>query len=178
MLGGDGDGRNDAGRIARVDAGQFDMLHDRRDKGIRPVGNGVGLGLDRVVEKLVDQDRPLGGKGHGRFHVAGQHHLVHDDFHAAPAQHIGGTHHQWITDIRGNRPGFRQTAGHSRGRLGDAQLAHDHAKPVTIFRQVDGVRLGSQDANARLGQLVGDIEWCLSAELHHYSFGFFFLVNA
>ncbi len=49
--------------------GQFDVLHDRRDEGVRAVGDGVGLGLDGVLQELVDQDRPLGRDVHRRRHV-------------------------------------------------------------------------------------------------------------
>jgi hypothetical protein len=42
-----------------MNTGQFDMLHDRRYKGVRAVGNGVGLGLDGVFQKLVDENGPL-----------------------------------------------------------------------------------------------------------------------
>ncbi len=34
----DADRRDDAGRVARVDAGQLDVLHDRRHEGVRAVG--------------------------------------------------------------------------------------------------------------------------------------------
>ena len=35
-----------------MDAGQLDVLHDRRHEGVRAVGDGVRLGLDRVPRNL------------------------------------------------------------------------------------------------------------------------------
>ncbi len=96
--------RNGARGIAGVDAGQFDVLHDGRHKGVGAVGQRVGFGLDGVVEEAVDQDGPLGGHVHRLGDVFPQHLLVVDDFHAASAEHEGRPHHHRIADARGDLP--------------------------------------------------------------------------
>ena len=62
----DADGRNHAGRVAGMDAGQFDVLHDRRNKGVRAVRDCVRLGFDGIFQELIDQNRPVGRDAHGR----------------------------------------------------------------------------------------------------------------
>ena len=58
----DADRRDDAGGVAGMDAGQLDVLHDRRDEGVvcrRQMASASHL--DGVLEELVDEDRPLRG---------------------------------------------------------------------------------------------------------------------
>ena len=49
----DADGRNDACRIARVYAGQLDVLHDCRYQHFSTIGDSVRLRLDGVFKELV-----------------------------------------------------------------------------------------------------------------------------
>ena len=56
----DADRRDHAGGVAGVDAGVLDVLHDRRDEDVLAVGEGVGLGLDGVLQEAVDEDGPVG----------------------------------------------------------------------------------------------------------------------
>ena len=75
----DADRGDDAGGVPGVDARQLDVLHDRGDEGVGAVGDGVGLGLDGVLEELVDQDRALRRHVDRREDVVPQHLLVEDD---------------------------------------------------------------------------------------------------
>ena len=47
---------DDAGRVARVDAGLLDVLHDRADVDGLAVGQRVDVDLDRVLEEAVEVD--------------------------------------------------------------------------------------------------------------------------
>ena len=52
--------RYDAGRIAGVDAGFFDVLHDTADNSALAVRETVHIHLDRGVQKAIDEDRLAG----------------------------------------------------------------------------------------------------------------------
>ena len=51
--------RNHARRIAGVDAGVFDVLHDPTDHTPRTVGDGIDVGLEGILQETVDQHRVL-----------------------------------------------------------------------------------------------------------------------
>jgi len=76
---------DDAGRIARMNAGQLDVLHHRRNKGLYPVGEGIGLHLQGIVQEAVDENGPLRGDVNRRQYIPLQHLLVEDDLHSPAA---------------------------------------------------------------------------------------------
>ena len=127
-----------------MDAGQLDVLHDRRDEGVRAVGNGVGLGFDGVFQELVDQDGALRGDIHGRGHIAPEHLLVVNHFHAPAAQDIGRPDHQGIADPPGHLQGLVQGCWPCPIPAGDAELSHHLPEAVPVFGQVDGIRGGAR----------------------------------
>ena len=57
----EGDRGQRAGRVAGVDAGLLDVLHDAAEVELVAVVERVDVDLDGVVEEAVDQDRP--GRG-------------------------------------------------------------------------------------------------------------------
>jgi len=170
--------RNDTGGIAGMNTGQLDMFHDRRNKSIRAVRNRVGFRFDGVFQKLVDQNRPLRRDADCRVDIAFEHFLIMYDLHAAPAQHVGGTHHQRITDVTGHFQRLLEIAGHAGFRHGNAQFIHHHAETVAVFRQIDRLRRCSDNFHTGFGQFRSDVKRGLSAELHNHPFRFFFLVDA
>ena len=123
-----------------MDAGQFDMFHDRRDEDVRSIGDGVGLHLDGIFQKLVDQDGSLGGDVDGGREVAFQHLLVMDHLHAAPSQDVRWSDHQGVADFLSDIEGLSQGARHSRFRLRYPQFLHYLPETIAIFRQVDHLR--------------------------------------
>ena len=44
-----------------MNAGFFDVLHDRADDRDLAVGDAIDIHLGRVFEKAIDQDRPVAG---------------------------------------------------------------------------------------------------------------------
>ena len=56
-LGWQGVRRDDARRVAGVNAGLLDVLHDAADDGSRAVAEAIDIDLDGGLEELVDQDR-------------------------------------------------------------------------------------------------------------------------
>jgi hypothetical protein len=53
-------GGQHAARVAAVDAGLLDVLHDAADHALLAVGQRVDVDLERVLQELVHQDRALG----------------------------------------------------------------------------------------------------------------------
>ncbi len=51
--------RDHAGRVAGVDAGLLDVLHDPGDVDLLAVAERVDVDLDRVLEEAVEQQRVL-----------------------------------------------------------------------------------------------------------------------
>ena len=74
-----------------MDSGFFDMLHDPSDHYFFPVGDGVNVDLDRILQKLVDQNRVFMGCFDREFHILFQLVFVIHDFHGPSPEHIRGT---------------------------------------------------------------------------------------
>jgi len=160
-----------------VHAGQFDVFHDGGHEGVLPVGDRVGLALDGVVEKLVDQDRPVRGHAHGVPHVAAEHLLVMHHLHAAASQDVGRTDHERKVQLLRNGEGLVDVNGHPGGRHGDLESLHHLPEPVAVLGQVDRVDRGAQDLHPPLGQLARDVERRLASELDDDALGSLLLVD-
>jgi len=160
-----------------MDPRQLDMLHDGGNEGVGTVGDGVGLHLDGVFQKLVDENGPLRGYPHGRRHIAFQHLLVVDHLHPPSPEDVGGTDHEGVADPRRHGEGLGEVAGHARLRHGNPQFFHHDAEPVPVLRQVDGLRGGADDPDPGPGQLLGDVQGRLAAELDDHPFGLLLFVD-
>ena len=97
-------GGHHAGRVAGVDAGLLDVLHDPGDADRLAVAERVDVDLDRVLEEAVEQQRVLlvgldvglqvGVEVLGR--VA--------DLHRPAAEHVGGPDQQREADLARRSP--------------------------------------------------------------------------
>src|SRR5262245_10490593 len=116
--------RQRAGRVAGMDAGFLDVLHDAGDHRLLAVGEAVDVDLDGVGEIAVEQQRAL--RRHHKLRrpveiageprdVAVELRAVVHDLHGAAAQHIGRPDHDRIADLLGDRARLFW-------RLGDAAL--------------------------------------------------------
>ena len=83
----------DTGRVAGVYAGQLDVFHNRRDKGIGAIGNSVGLSFYGVFQKLVNQDGPFRRYLYSRGDIVSEHIFIVDYFHSTSAEDIGRSYH-------------------------------------------------------------------------------------
>ncbi len=81
-----------ARRIAGVDPGVLDVLHHSADHDAFAVRDRVDIGLERILEKAVDQHRLVLGDAGSPHEVLPQRRFVVDDFHCPTAQHIRWTH--------------------------------------------------------------------------------------
>ncbi len=178
VLGRNADGRYHTGGIPRMDAGQLDMFHDRRNIGVRAVADGVGLGLDGVFQELIDEDGSFRTHVNGGGHIMLEHPLIVNHFHTTAPQHVGRPDHEGIADPSCNFKGLFQGTGHARLGLWNAQLAHHVPEPVAIFGKIDGFRGRSDNCNPRFGQFAGNVQRRLSAELNNHPFRLFFFIDA
>ena len=169
--------RKDACGVAGVDAGQLDVLHDRRHICVGSVADGVRLALQCVVQEAVDEDRAVRGDAHRRVHVARHGIVVVDDFHAAAAEHVGRTDHDRITDAVRDLLRLFDGGGHAGFRHRDTELVHDHAELVAVLRQVDDLGGGAQDLHAVLLELGSKVQRGLAAELGDDAHRLFLIVD-
>ena len=98
-------GGSDARRVAGVDAGLLDVLHDRRRSStLSPSHERVDVDLDRVLQEAVEEDlaapRPL--RSRCEVVVAARRCDV-DDLHRPAAEHVGRAHEQREADARRGR---------------------------------------------------------------------------
>ena len=89
--------RQHAGRVAGVDAGLLDVLHDPADPDVLAVADRVDVDLDRVLEEAVEEDLALRLRAR---EVVGEHRLVVGELHRAPAEHVARAHEQREADAR------------------------------------------------------------------------------
>ena len=158
--------RQRAGRVAGVDAGLFDVLHDGADHHLLAVRHGVDVHFHGLVEKAVEEHR----RGIGDVHRAGEVALevarAVDDLHGASAEHVGRAHDDGIADLGGRVDAALQVEGGAVGGLAQADLVDHALEALPILGAVDGVRAGADDVDAGGMQPIHQLERRLAAELH------------
>ena len=78
--------RDHAGTVTTVHARLLNVLHDPADQGVDPVAEAVDINFRRILEKTVDQDRPVRAGRHGRADVTPEILRRVDDFHRAATE--------------------------------------------------------------------------------------------
>ena len=104
-----GDRRQRAGRVAGVDPGLLDVLHDPAEVQVGAVVERVDVDLDGVLQEPVDQHRVVGAHVGGLGDVGLERGVVVDDLHAPAAQHVGGPDQHRVADGRPRSRGPRRT---------------------------------------------------------------------
>ena len=132
--------RKDAGGIAGMYAGKFNMLHNGRHIGVGAVRDGIRLALKRMIQEAVDQDRSIRCHADSRVHIFCHGVIVIHDFHTASAKYVGWTDHDRIADFACDFLRFGDSRSHSGLRHRNAELVHHAAEKVAIFREVDDLR--------------------------------------
>ena len=90
-------GRQNAGRVTRVNAGLLDMLLNSSDHDSGFICESVDIEFDGPLEKLVDEDRFFGRGVYRRTHILVERLLIIDDRHRPAAKDETRTHHDRIT---------------------------------------------------------------------------------
>ena len=128
-----------AGGIAGMDAGVLDVLHDPAHHATPAVGDGVDVGFEGVLEKVINEHRMFGRDARGLLEELLERRLVVHDLHRAPAEHVGRSHQHRIADALRHHGGLGDGAGRAVGRLGDAEAVGELLEALSVFGGVDGV---------------------------------------
>src|ERR1051325_1748898 len=126
-----------------MDAGFFDVLHDRADDGCLAVGNTIDIDLDRVFEKAIDQYGPVRRDFNRVRHITAQVRFVVNELHRAPTENETWPNEHGITNFGSDRD--RLVGAHDRTawRLSQAELVQHRREKFSIFRGLDALRLRS-----------------------------------
>src|SRR3954465_9436749 len=92
-----GVGGRHPGRVARVDPGLLDVLHDPADPDVLAVAQRVDVDLDRVLHEAVEEDLAVVAGGAAQV-VARAVDVVHD-LHRAAAEDVRRAHEQRPADL-------------------------------------------------------------------------------
>ena len=154
--------RDHAGRVARMNAGLLDVLHDRTDQDIAAIGDGIDVDLDRVLNKAVDQ--------RGRTDVAvAQGGLVVTDAHRAATEHVRRAHEYRIADAVGDLDRLLHAIGDRPVGSLQTRAVEQLAEAQAILGEVDALERGAEDRHALLQQALRQPQRRLAAELHHHA---------
>lgn len=163
------DRRQRARRVAGMDPGLLDVLHDAAQVELGAVVGGVHVDLDRVVEEPVDQHRRLrGDEGRAVDHDR-QGLIVVDDLHAAAAQHVRGPHEHRVPDRVRDGDRLLRGLGHAalRGRQA-GRREHVPNSPRSSARSIDSGR-GPDDQDAVRLERARELQGDLPASLHDHA---------
>jgi hypothetical protein len=158
--------RQDAGRVARVNAGVLDVLHDAADDAAAAVRDRIHIGLERILEEPVDQHRVLRRHPRRAGEVRAERRLIVDDLHRAPAEDVGRAHQHRVVHPGGHPHRLLNREGDAARRLADAQLAREGLEAPTVLREVDRLGRRPQDPHPLALEPPGQPERRLSAQLH------------
>ena len=144
------------------------MLHDAADDDrAGRIRDRIDVELHRVLEKLVDEDRVAGGRGNRSHHVAIQRrHVIHDR-HRAAAENVRRAHDEREPDLRRDLARLVGRGRRPARRLRDAKIPQQLRKPLAVFRQIDRIRRGPENPDARMLQRQRQLQGRLPAVLHH-----------
>jgi len=159
------EGRDDAGAVAGVDAGFFDVLHDGADDGRFAVADAIDIDLGGVFEEAVHEHGAVGRGLDGVLHVVGEFGVAIDDLHGAAAEHEAGAHEAGVADLCGDGQGLLQRGGGAAGGLVQTEIVEQLGEHLAVFGELDVLRRGADDADAVFFEAFGEIQRRLAAEL-------------
>ena len=131
-------------RIATVDPGPFDVLHDAGNKHPFAVANGVHLDLF-TFEVLVDKDGPAPAYLRGAGDVANQLRGVVNYLHGPAAEDVAGPHQNGIANGLGYVQSLLDHGDCTAGRLGNAETVEKVLEAVAVLGDVDGLGGGAEN---------------------------------
>ena len=118
--------------------GFLDVFHHASDQHVAVlVSDHVDVNFDRVVEESVEQHRRIIGHLDRVADVARQVSIGVHDFHRAAAKHVAWPHHQWITDLAGQRDGLLGIACRAVRRLSEPEPLNQLLESFAVLGQVD-----------------------------------------
>ena len=146
------DCRQHARRIAGVNSGLFDVLHDSADHHVFAIRERVHVNLNCVFQKMIDQHRSVVRVLDSLFHVANDRLFVVGNHHGAAAEHVRRPHQHGKSDAARAFDGLVDRGGHHAGSLRDLQLFEQLVEVLAIFGQVNRFGRGADNFYARFLQ--------------------------
>ena len=167
---GDEVGRQHAGRVAGVDAGVLDVLHDAADDAAGAVGDGVDVGLEGVLEEAVDEHRMLGRHPRRPGEVAPERRVV-----VARSPSRGRRARRTGAPAPGSRPARppppppRPRTPRPLGGWATPSSRVIGLEAPAVLREVDRLGRGAEDPHALALEPARQPERRLPAELHDHA---------
>ena len=134
------DGGQDAGGVAGVNAGLFNVLHDAGDDHVFRVAERVHVDLDGVLEEVVDEYRALLRIFNRLRHVLRDGFGVVRDDHGAAAENVAGADKHRITDALADGERFFHAGGGAAGRLREFQALQEVCRSACDLRRDRWIR--------------------------------------
>ena len=160
-----------------MNAGLFDVFHDRADHARLAVGDAIDIDFHRVFQKPIHQDRPIRADLDRALHVTAQIVAVINQLHRPAAQNERGPDQHRVTNPLRDRDRFIGAHRRTTRRLAEAELVEHGREQLPVFRHLDAFRLRADDRNAGFFQSLREIQRRLPAELHDDAFGKLLLVD-
>src|SRR5262245_7105041 len=168
---GEGEGGDRHGAVARVDARHFDVLHDAGDEHVVPVGEGVDVDLDGVLDELVHEDGMVGVHVGGFLDVLLEHLLVVADGHGSPAEDVARANEDRVAQPQGDLLRLGEVDRDAGGRLRQLQLVDGGGELLAVLGAFDLLDRGAQDLDAGIEERSGQVERRLASQLDDDSLG-------
>ncbi len=146
-----------AGRVAGVDAGLLDVLHDAADPDLLAVAERVDVDLDRLLEEAVEVDLPR-AESAGAAEVVGKALVGVHDLHGAATEHVRRPSEEREAD--GARDDQRVLAG-GGGRVrrcDEPEAIEQVAEAAAVLGEVDRVDARAEDRHPGLLEPGGELE--------------------
>src|ERR1035438_6665979 len=149
-----------------MDARKFDVLEHAADYARGAVAQTIDVQFDRVLQKLVNEDRLA---GHHVEHLADnplQFLGAVDDEHAAAAQDEGWAKQHRIADFLSKRIRLALSERRPVGRLPESQFVEDGRKQLPVLGDLNAFGGSPYDVHAVRLQGGSEVQGGLPPELH------------
>ncbi len=146
--------REDARRVARVDAGALDVLDDRRDPTVRTVAEHVDVQLERTCEEAVDE------RGALELELL----RAARDAHAPAAEDVRGADEDGVAGLAGEGASLGRGLRIDPGRRAQPELRQQRAEAPAVLGEVDRPERVAEQRHARVGEAGGEAERRLPPE--------------
>ena len=156
-----------------MNASLFNMLHDAGNDDLVTVRNSIDIHFYGMIQKVIQQYRRVIGNLNCFMHISIKIFVTMNDFHCAPAKHIGWPYDQRITNLVGERYSAIGTRCCAVRGLLEVSLVQHLLKSFPVLGKINRVRRGTNNWRSRCFQIPGQLQWRLPAILHNHTSGFF-----
>ena len=146
---GEGLRRQQAGRVAGMDAGFLDMLHDAADIDVIPVAQRIDINLDGIVQEAVDENRIISRNDDRVAHVALEIGFMMHNFHRPATEDVWTAGSPPAVPLRRQWRGLLRPVGNAVLGLQKTEVIDQFLETFAVFGQVNCVRAGAENGQCR-----------------------------